>query len=86
MIRYLAVELMPKGIRVNGVSGGLVDTDALRAFPFFQIFKQEVVKRTPAGRVATPEDLARVVAFLCSPESSWIVGQTVSADGGLSLI
>ncbi|OQA56120.1 MAG: Enoyl-(acyl-carrier-protein) reductase (NADPH) FabL [Candidatus Omnitrophica bacterium ADurb.Bin277] len=86
MIRYLAVELMPKGIRVNGVSGGLVDTDALRAFPFFEIFKQEVVKRTPAGRVATPEDLARVVAFLCSPESSWIVGQTVIADGGLSLI
>jgi len=86
LIRYLAVELMPKGIRVNGVSGGLVDTDALKAFPFFEIFKQEVVKRTPAGRVATPEDLARVITFLCSPESSWIVGQIVIADGGLSLI
>lgn len=85
-VRYLGVELMPKGIRVNCVSGGLVDTDALKAFPFFDAFKEEVLKRTPAGRIGKPEDLARVVAFLCSPESSWIVGQTIVADGGLSLI
>lgn len=85
-VRFLGVELMPKGIRVNAVSGGLVDTDALKSFPFFDEFKQEVLKRTPAGRIGKPEDLARVVAFLCSPESSWIVGQTVIADGGLSLI
>lgn len=86
MIRYLAVELMPKGIRVNGVSGGLVDTDALKAFPFFDVFKNEVLKRTPAGRIGKPEDLARVVTFLCSPEASWVVGQVLIADGGLSLI
>ncbi|MBU9888952.1 MAG: SDR family oxidoreductase [Candidatus Omnitrophica bacterium] len=86
MIRYLAVELMPQGIRVNGVSGGLVDTDALKAFPFFEKFKSEVLKRTPSGRIGKPEDLANVVAFLCSPESSWIVGQVLIADGGLSLI
>ncbi|HQB12516.1 MAG TPA: SDR family oxidoreductase, partial [Candidatus Omnitrophota bacterium] len=55
-------------------------------FPLFEVFKNEVVKRTPAGRVASPEDLARVIAFLCTPESSWIVGQVVIADGGLSLI
>ncbi len=86
VIRYLGVELMQKGIRVNGVSGGLVDTDALKAFPFFDMFKNEVLKRTPAGRIGKPEDIARVVAFLCSPESSWIVGQVLIADGGLSLI
>ncbi len=85
-MRYLAVELMPKGIRVNCVSGGLVDTDALKMFPFFDDFKKEVLKRTPGGRIGKPEDLARVVAFLCSPDSSWIVGQTLIADGGLSLI
>ncbi len=85
-IRYLGVELMSKGIRVNGVSGGLVDTDALKAFPFFDMFKNEVLKRTPAGRIGKPEDLANVVAFLCSPDSSWIVGQTLIADGGLSLL
>lgn len=86
LVRYLAVELMPKGIRVNGVSGGLVDTDALKAFPFFDLFKNEILKRTPANRIGKPEDLARVIAFLCSPEASWIVGQVVIADGGLSLI
>ena len=85
-VRYLGVELMSKGIRVNCVSGGLVDTDALRSFPFFDKFKETVLEKTPAGRIGKPEDLARVVAFLCSPESSWIVGQTLIADGGLSLI
>lgn len=86
LIKYLAVELAPKSIRVNGVSGGLVDTDAIRHFPEFEKFRDEVTKRTPAGRIGTPDDMARVVAFLASPESSWIVGQILTADGGLSLI
>ena len=86
LVKYLAAELTPKGIRVNCVSGGLVDTDAVKTFPEFDKFKQEVIARTPAGRIGTPDDLARVVAFLASPDSSWIVGQTVIADGGLSLI
>jgi len=54
--------------------------------PFYDEFKAEVLKRTPGGRIGKPEDLASVVALLCSPESSWIVGQTIIADGGLSLI
>ena len=85
LVRYLAVELAPKKIRVNAVSGGLVDTDAMRTFPQSDVFKKEVLKRTPAGRIGRPEDLARVVAFLASPEADWIFGQTVTADGGLSL-
>lgn len=86
LVRYLAVELCGKKIRVNGVSGGLVETDALKYFPDYTSFRDEAVKRTPAGRIARPEDLARVVKFLVSPESEWIVGQTIIADGGLSLI
>lgn len=86
LVRYLAVELAPKKIRVNAVSGGLVDTDALRAFPQSEDFKKEVLKRTPAARIGRPEDLAKVVVFLASPEAEWIYGQTVVADGGLSLI
>lgn len=86
MIRYLAVELAPKKIRVNGVSGGLVDTDALKFFPDYEKFKQEAKERTPAGRIGTADDLARVVEFLVSPAAGWIVGQTLIADGGLSLI
>lgn len=86
LIKYLAVELASKNIRVNGVSGGLVDTDAVKYFPESDVFKKQAVEKTPAGRIGEPDDLARVVAFLASPESSWILGQTLIADGGLSLI
>lgn len=86
LVRYLAAELAPKKIRVNAVSGGLVDTDAMRSFPQQDLFKKEILSRTPAGRIGKPEDLAKVVAFLASEEAAWIYGQTLVADGGLSLI
>ncbi len=85
LVRYLAVELAPDGIRINALSGGLVDTDAIRHFPEYEKFRQEVIARTPAGRIAVPEDLARVAGFLVSPDAAWITGQTLVADGGLSL-
>jgi enoyl-[acyl-carrier protein] reductase III len=83
VVRYLAVELAP-GIRVNAVSGGVVDTGALEHFPN----KEEMlrsVERTPAGRLVEPEDIAAAVSFLCSPDASMIRGQTVVVDGGFSL-
>ncbi len=86
LIRYLAVELRPKGIRVNAVSGGPIDTDAIKHFPDAEKFKQDCIARTPAGRIGKPEDIAKVVGFLVSPAAEWIVGQTIIADGGLSLI
>ncbi len=86
LIRYLAVELGPKGIHVNCVSGGLVDTDALRSFPNYEEMKTEVLKRTPGGRIGQADDLANIVTFLTTPAANWIYGQTLIADGGLSLI
>lgn len=86
LIRYLAVELRPKGIRVNAVSGGPIDTDAIKHFPDAEGFKQTCIAKTPAGRIGKPEDIAKVVGFLVSPAAEWIVGQTIIADGGLSLI
>ncbi len=86
LIRYLAVELRPKGIRVNAVSGGPIDTDAIKHFPDAEKFKQDCIAKTPAGRIGKPEDIAKVVGFLVSPAAEWIVGQTIIADGGLSLI
>jgi len=86
LVRYLAVELASKKIRINCVSGGLVDTDALNAYPDVASFKKEVLSRTPAGRIGKPEDLAKVVSFLASEKAAWIYGQTIVADGGLSLI
>ncbi len=86
LIKYLAVELAPRGIRVNGVSGGLVETDALRMHPLYREQKEEAIRRTPAGRIGTPEDIAKVVLFLVSSQSDWIFGQTLVADGGLDLV
>lgn len=85
LVRYLAVELAPHKIRVNAVSGGLVATDSLKMFPRFDAMKKEFLAKTPAGRFGEPEDLARVVAFLLGPDSGWIYGQTLIADGGYSL-
>jgi len=84
--RYLAVSLAPRGIGVNVVSGGLVDTASTRAHPDYQALFDEVARRTPAGRVGRPEDLAGVVAFLCGPDAGWIRGQTIVVDGGHSLL
>jgi enoyl-[acyl-carrier protein] reductase III len=84
--RYLAVELAPQGVRVNAVSGGLVDTDALKSFPWGPEVIAQTVARTPAARMVEPEDVARVVAFLCSEDAAMIRGQTIVVDGGFSLL
>ena len=83
VVRYLAVELAP-AIRVNAVSGGVVDTGALEHFPN----KEEMlrsVERTPAGRLVEPDDIAGAVSFLCSPDARMVCGQTIVVDGGFSL-
>ena len=87
LVRYLAVELAPKGIIVNAVSPGIVETDALNFFPIdVQETLKEAAARTPTRRVTAPEDVARVVAFLCSDDAAMIVGQTIVVDGGWSLL
>ncbi|MBI4220177.1 MAG: enoyl-[acyl-carrier-protein] reductase FabL [Chloroflexi bacterium] len=82
LTRYLAVELAPKGIAVNGVSASFVQTDALEAFPESAKITEFARRPTPAGRPVTPEDVAKVVAFLCSEDASMIRGQTILVDGG----
>ena len=85
LIRYLAAELAPKGIRVNGVSGGPIETDALKFYPDYEKLKKEVLAKTPGGRIGQPEDIAKVVGFLVTPASAWIYGQVIIVDGGISL-
>jgi enoyl-[acyl-carrier protein] reductase III len=84
--RYLAVEFAPFNVRVNAVSGGLVETDALKAFPWGRGVIEQTITRTPAGRMVEPEDLAQAVAFLCTPAAAMIRGQTIVVDGGFSLL
>ena len=85
LVRYLAVELAPRGIRVNAVSGGVVETGALEHFPNRERML-ELGAANPAGRLVTPEDMAAAVIFLCSPEADMIRGQTIVVDGGHSLL
>ena len=82
MSRYAAVELGEKNIRVNAVSGGPIDTDALKAFTNYEEVKAETIKRSAVNRMGQPEDIAGAVYFLCTNEASWITGQTIVVDGG----
>jgi enoyl-[acyl-carrier protein] reductase III len=82
IVRYLAVELAAHGITVNAVSTSKVDKGA--DGPDAELAKA-LARRTPAGRLTTPEDIADVVALLCTDEAAWIQGQVITADGGLSL-
>ena len=86
LVRYLAVELAPQGIRVNAVSPGVVDTDALQHFPNREEMLLHAKTTTPAGRLTTTDDVARVVDFLTSDNSSMVTGQTIVIDGGMSLL
>jgi len=85
LTRYLAFELAPRQINVNTVSGGFIDTDALKVFPNYHDMVEEVERRTPFGRMGTSDELADVVVFLCTDKSKWITGQVLVVDGGYSL-
>ncbi|PAF51058.1 7-alpha-hydroxysteroid dehydrogenase [Helicobacter sp. 13S00401-1] len=83
MVKYAATELGELGIRVNAVSGGPIDTDALRAFPDYEVIKEKVEEQSPLNRMGTPEDLAGAAFFLCDKtQSGWMTGQTIVVDGG----
>lgn len=82
MAKYAAVELGEMGIRVNAVSGGPIETDALKAFTNYDEVKAETIKRSALDRMGTPDDLAGSIYFLCTEDASWITGQTIVVDGG----
>jgi enoyl-[acyl-carrier protein] reductase III len=86
VVRYLAVELAPRGIRVNAVSAGVVETEALDHFPNREQMLRAARERTPAGRMVEPDDVAGAVAYLCSSDAEMVRGQTLIVDGGYSLL
>lgn len=83
LTRSLAAELAPSQIRVNCVAPGVIKTDMLDALPA-EVLPQ-LAEQTPMGRLGTPEDIARAVAFLASAEADFITGQVLTADGGFIL-
>jgi enoyl-[acyl-carrier protein] reductase III len=85
LVRTLALELGPRGIRVNAVSAGIVDTDALRFFPNREALLSSFAERAPAGTVLTAEDVAGAVYLLCFPEAAMVTGHTLVVDGGFCI-
>ena len=85
LVRYLAVELAPRGIRVNAVSAGVVDTEALDHFPNKERMLAIGRERSPVGRLVEPGDVADAVSFLCSPQAAMVCGHVLVVDGGFSL-
>jgi enoyl-[acyl-carrier protein] reductase III len=85
LVRYLAVEFAPLGVSVNAVSGGAVSTDSWRQLPEVEAALEGIRVKTPAGRITSPEDIAEIVLFLCSPQAEMIRGQVLIVDGGYTL-
>lgn len=85
LARGLAQELGPKGIRVNCVSAGVVDTDALKHFPNREHLLEEYSQRTPLGPTLTPPQVADAIYLLCLPEAAMVTGHTLFVDGGYAI-
>lgn len=86
LTRYCAVEFAPYNIVVNAVSPGIIDTDALDYFRLSrEVMVQGAIARTPAGRIVAPQDVANLIAFLCSPDAVMIRGQSIVIDGGYTI-
>ncbi len=85
LVRHMAVELGPRGITVNTISAGVVDTDALKKFPNRDEIIGASLERTPLGRLTTPDDVADLALFLCSNRAAMIHGQVVVVDGGYAI-
>lgn len=86
LVRHISLELAPRGININSISAGIVDTEALKHFPNREEMLSGTAARTPAGRLTAPQDVADAVLFLVSPLADMIHGQSIVVDGGYSIL
>jgi NAD(P)-dependent dehydrogenase (short-subunit alcohol dehydrogenase family) len=83
MVKSVAAENVARGITANAVLPGMVETEKVRAMPPEVL--EKVIKSLPAGRMATPQEVAALVAFLASREAAYITGEAIAIDGGFGL-
>ena len=81
-VRQLAVELAPLGVTANAIKAGVTDTPALRKIPGNEVMIEGARARNPAGRLTTPEDVARCLVALAAPGTAWLTGNVLNVDGG----
>jgi enoyl-[acyl-carrier protein] reductase III len=86
LVRYLGAELAPRGIIVNGISAGVIDSPTVRNHPQSDEVLRTAASRTPSGSLVTAQDVARLVHALCGAAFEGVVGQTIVLDGGASLL
>lgn len=86
IIRYMAVELAPAGVKVNAIQAGVTDTPALKRIPGAEKLLVQAEKRNPQKRLTKTSDIAQIALLLATEEASWINGSILVADGGESLV
>ncbi|MEM1214167.1 MAG: SDR family oxidoreductase [Bacteroidota bacterium] len=82
LIKNMAAEFAPHGLRTNGIQAGVTDTPSLRMIPGSELLKARSIERNPFQRLTHPEDVANAVYLLCLPEANWINGAIIPVDGG----
>lgn len=85
-VRYLALELGPRNVKVNAIQAGITDTPALRQIPGHEAGLRIALKRHPAGRLTLPEDVANALVALAQPGCAWLTGQVIRVDGGEDIL
>ena len=86
LTQVAALEMGPRGVRVNAVAPGFVHTPLTEGAVAIPGVVEEYVENTPLGRAGTPEDVAAAVVFLCSPSASWLTGEVLDLNGGAHLM